>query len=181
MLERCIEENLKVILRYRKADAEKEYLLHPYKIVYCDGFWDVWGKNEKEKKIVTFRLDRIVSAQATAVYFTVDKDAERILAEGVNVWMSGSRNIRVLLKVAAKAARYIEEKVYFPLQRVAAKHADGSLTVESYISHERELLPTVFRWLPYVRIVEPQSLADKAQTVLAQYLKQGERESFFEV
>jgi predicted DNA-binding transcriptional regulator YafY len=172
LLERCVEGNRKVLIRYRKPDAEKEYLLHPYKILYWDGFWYVWGKNERDKKLATFRIDRIISAQETDAYFTVDKDAAQLLEEGVNVWMSGLRNTKVILTVDAKAARYIEEKVFFPMQKIIEKHADGSLTIEARISHEREILPTVFRWLPHVRIQEPAALAQKVRAVIRQYSAQ---------
>jgi predicted DNA-binding transcriptional regulator YafY len=169
-LERCIDENRKAEIDYRKADGEKDYLLHPYKIVYCDGFWYVWGKNERDRKLATFRLDRITAARATDQYFTMEKDAARLLEEGVNVWMSGLRETRVLLAVDARAARYVEEKVFFPLQRILERHPDGSLTVESRISHEREILPSVFRWLPHVRILEPSELAARSRNMVSEYL-----------
>jgi len=169
VLERCVDGNRKALVVYRKQDGEKEYVLHPYKILYCEGFWYVWGKNERDNKLATFRLDRIVSAEETGALFSVDKDAARLLEEGVNVWMSGLRNTRVLLSIDSKAARYIEEKVFFPMQRIIEKNSDGSLTVESRISHEREILPTIFRWLPHVRVVEPDFLAQKVRDVLAQY------------
>ena len=169
-LERCVDENRKVIVRYRKPDGEKEYLLHPYRIIYCDGFWYVWGKNERDRKFATFRLDRMLAATPTEELFAPDKDAAKLLEEGVNVWMSGLRETKVLLHADAKAARYIEEKVFFPLQRIAEKHADGSLTVESRISHDRELLPAVFRWMPHVRIVEPAELAYRACRLAEEYV-----------
>ena len=74
------------------------------------------------------------------------------------------------MKVDKEAARFFKGKKYLPLQKILKENADGSLAVEAKVSHDMEVLPTIFLWIPYVKVVSPKMLSRDIKIIIKGYL-----------
>ena len=85
------------------------------------------------------------------------------------IWHS-SRLQKVLLSVAPAAADYFKRRQLIPRQKIVSESLDGTLTVETMVGHQNQILPIVRYWIPNVRIVSPAAWNDELISQLAGYL-----------
>ena len=64
----------------------------------------------------------------------------------------------VELFIDAKVAKYFSRMPISKHQRVMKTYPDGSIDLELYITDYMEILPTIQRYMPYVRVMEPEGL-----------------------
>lgn len=173
-----ITEKTKTI---EKAIKEQEYItiesvynkklqnLKPIKIAYFEGFWYLICLLGHKNKVLKYNIDNIKTITATNKYFEITSDINKILKESTNIYFEMERKNKVTLSVAQKAAKYFKVKEYFPLQKITKENKDGSLILECKIAKEEEILPTIFHWLPHVKVIEPKWLDDTIRKILKQY------------
>ena len=173
-----ITEKTKTI---EKAIKDNEYLtiesvyntkienLKPIKIAYFEGFWYLICLIGHKNKVLKYNIANIKKIIPTGENFEHTKDITKILKESVNIYFEIDRKIKVTLSIAKKAAKYFKAKQYFPLQKIIKENKDGSLILECKIAKKEEILPTIFHWLPYVKVTEPQTLDTTVREVLKQY------------
>jgi predicted DNA-binding transcriptional regulator YafY len=67
--------------------------------------------------------------------------------------------------------KYFERK---PLrgQTIVGEDRDGSIEIEIKISNEMEIIPLILYYMPYIKILEPQWLADDIKERVQGYLKE---------
>ena len=164
-----------------KAIKENEYLtiesvynkqiknLKPIKIAYFEGFWYLICLIGHKNKVLKYNIANIKKIIPTGENFEHTKDITKILKESVNIYFEIDRKTKVTLSVAKKAAKYFKAKQYFPLQKTIKENKDGSLILECKIAKKEEILPTIFHWLPYVKVTEPQTLDTTVREILKQY------------
>lgn len=173
-----INEKTKTI---EKAIKEQEYItiesvynkklqnLKPIKIAYFEGFWYLICLLGHKNKVLKYNIDNIKTITATNKYFEITSDINKILKESTNIYFEMERKIKVTLSVAQKAAKYFKVKEYFPLQKITKENKDGSLILECKIAKEEEILPTIFHWLPHIKVMEPKWLDNTIRGILKQY------------
>lgn len=173
-----INEKTKTI---EKAIKEQEYItieslynkklqnLKPIKIAYFEGFWYLICLLGHKNKVLKYNINNIKTITTTNKYFEITSDINKILKESTNIYFEMERKIKVTLSVAQKAAKYFKVKEYFPLQKITKENKDGSLILECKIAKEEEILPTIFHWLPHIKVVEPKWLDDIIRETLKQY------------
>jgi predicted DNA-binding transcriptional regulator YafY len=89
-----------------------------------------------------------------------------MLDQSVNVWFSEKRDKKITLKIDKEVAHFFKQKKFFPLQKIKKEQKDGSLIVECKACQEMEVMPTVMHWIPYITVVEPESLKKKIKEVI---------------
>ena len=143
--------------------------LKPIKIAYYEGFWYLICLIGHKNKVLKYNIANIKEIIPTGEHFEHTKDITKILKESINIYFEIDRKIKVTLSVAKKVAKYFKTKKYFPLQKTTKENKDGSLILECKIAKEEEILPTIFHWLPYVKVTEPQTLDTTVREILKQY------------
>jgi predicted DNA-binding transcriptional regulator YafY len=71
-------------------------------------------------------------------------------------------------------SRYFLRKPLNPSQRVIKKYDDGSLELEIIITDLMEIIPTIQRYIPFVRIITPDELKNEVKNNIDLYLKRFE-------
>ncbi|WP_428042313.1 WYL domain-containing protein, partial [Candidatus Avelusimicrobium fimicolum] len=94
------------------------------------------------------------------------------LKSSTSVFFNEQTQKRVVLAIEAAVAPYFEKRNYFPRQKIVTKAKDGSITLETTISQDEEVLLPLMPWLPNIRIVEPLSLKHTLHSMLQKYLQQ---------
>lgn len=169
-LERALEQHKKAEVAHLGRKGEKTFKIHPLKIIFYDGFWYLLSRDDEDERIIKLRLDNIKSIKTLNERFEVPANLKAMLDESVNIWFTDQRNKRVVLKVDKEAAKFFKGKKYLPLQKILKENADGSLAVEAKVSHDMEVLPTIFLWIPYVKVVSPKRLSRDIKIIIKGYL-----------
>lgn len=172
-MEKSVKEHQKISLIYVKADKETKYKIKPLKLVFYDGFWYLLAYLDRayENWILKFRLDRIKEMNATDEYFHPPANLKTLLDQSVNIWFSKKEKIIVNLKVSKDVAHYFMDKHYFPYQKIKKTNKDGSLILETKVSHHMEVVPTIFTWLPNIIVISPKKFRQETKEIVSNYLK----------
>lgn len=158
----------KQYIEIESVNNKRTYNLKPIKIAYFEGFWYLiclWHNN----KVLKYNINSIAKITLKDKYFEETKDINKILKETTTIWFEMKRDTKVKLSVDKNVSKYFKVKEYFPLQKITKENKDGSLILECKIAKEEEILPTIFHWLPYVKVIEPKWLDDKIREILKQY------------
>ena len=171
VLEEAISDNRKIFVHYTATETGKEgdYRLCPLKIIFYDGFWYLLSQTEDKAILPKFRLENIKSVKILDDYFEPPENLMAILNESVNIWFTEKRDKKVTLRVDKDVARYFKQRAYFPLQKIKKKDKNGSLIIETRVAQDEEIIPIIFRWIPHVRVVEPESLMQKVKKRITSY------------
>lgn len=174
-LERAIDDNQKIMVRYKALEVGKEedFKLRPLKIIFYDGFWYLLSQTDDKNCLPKFRLENIKKVKVLDEYFEPPENLKTILDESVNIWFSEKRDKKVILEVNKDASKYFRQRIYFPLQKIAQGDKDGSLVVECWVDNYNEVIPTILRWIQYVNIIEPKELREEIKGILLKYLDGG--------
>jgi predicted DNA-binding transcriptional regulator YafY len=165
-IEQAMEDSTRVELYYLMDGKEKWFKVDPLKIAFFDGFWYLVSRVGGRDWILKLRLDRIKSLTPTKEYFEIPSTLKTMLDQSVNVWFSEKRDKKITLKIDKEVAHFFKQKKFFPLQKIKKEQKDGSLIVECKACQEMEVMPTVMHWIPYITVVEPESLKKKIKEVI---------------
>lgn len=169
----------KVRIRYRAAsrDESREYVIAPYllepgnKTVYVLARLE--GHDDRKPLIVTFKMERMLSAQLLDETYEVPEDflPSEVLrnAWGI-IWNEKVED--VVLRFAPEVARRVDESVWHPSQ-VVEPLPDGGRLMRLKVSGTLEIEPWIKSWGAAVEVLEPASLrrklAEEARRLAALY------------
>jgi hypothetical protein len=77
--------------------------------------------------------------------------------------------IIVILYIDKEIVRYFEKKPLNSSQRIIKQYDDGSVDLEVIISTFMEIIPTIQKYIPFVKVIEPQALSDKISENLKKF------------
>lgn len=167
-LEKAIKSKVEVTFDYKK------YLFNvkPLKLAFFDGFWYLLAlDSHDEDKFKKFHLKSIAHLVLSQTLFNITSDIEDRLKKANSIWFDlDNKLFDVHLFVDKEIVKYFERK---PLksQTITGKDADGSIELVLSITHEMEILPLVFWYIPYIKVLEPQWLADLVKSKVEDYFQ----------
>lgn len=145
--------------------------LKPLRLAFFDGYWYLLAFDAEAKD--TFKKFHLKSLSAIEILdetFIYPKDVSEKIEKAFSVWFSLHESFDVRLWVDHEIAPYFERKPYQG-QRIEGRDADGSIEIVLKASHEMEIIPIVFWYLPHVRILEPKWINDMLMEKIATYTK----------
>jgi predicted DNA-binding transcriptional regulator YafY len=151
--------------------SKPEYIVKPLKIAWIDGFWYLLTLGVKNH-VLKFRTKEITSAVKTGKTFKPVKDIEKLIKDGTNIWFDKKRNIDIKLSVPVNCAEFFKAKQYFPLQKIEKENKDGSLIISCKAARYEEVLSTIMHWIPNLKVLQPQELANKVKETVRNYYEQ---------
>lgn len=168
ILEKVINTKTQIVFKYEN----KLFQTKPLKLAFFNGFWYLLAFDMKKREIFKkFYLKNIQNITLTQEHFQTDENLETKLQKANSIWFSLEKTFVVRLLIEEPIRKYFERK---PLksQIITGKDNDGSIEIELEINHEMEILPLVYYYMPYIKVLEPNFIADKVKEVVEQYLKQ---------
>ena len=167
-IEKAIKERHTIHFTYKKHPFE----IKPLKLAFFDGFWYVLAQdcndNDKFKK---FYLKSITQLTITHQSFDLSSTLEERLKQANSIWFDLDAEVfDVHLLLDKQIVTYFERK---PLkgQTIVGKDTDGSVEIIVPITHEMEIVPLVFWYIPYIKILEPQWIGDIVKNEIVKYIK----------
>ena len=167
-IEKSIKEKTEI-----KFDYE-EYSFHvkPLKLAFFEGFWYLLALHIKKDKDVfkKFHLKTIKNIKILENKFEVPQIVEERLKHANSVWFNLDEQFSVRLFIDKTVRKYFERK---PLrgQTIIGEDRDGSIEIEIKISNTMEIIPLILYYIPYIKVLEPQFLADEIKEKVEDYLK----------
>ena len=89
----------------------------------------------------------------------------------MNIWFDVERSERVLFRVDPAVAQYFKKRQYFPLQKIVSEEKDGALIIQTYPARFEEISHTIMHWIPFLTILEPETVKKEIRSTIESYLK----------
>ena len=168
-IEKAIKQKIEIKFDYEK----RQFHVKPLKLAFFDGFWyllalDMIDDKETFKK---YHLKTIRNIQIQENSFEIPKIIEERLRYANSVWFNLDEQFVVRLFIDKNIRKYFERK---PLrgQTIIGEDKDGSIEIEIKLTHEMEIMPLIFWYIPYIKVLEPLWLADIVKKRVQGYLKE---------
>ncbi|KIM07618.1 MAG: transcriptional regulator [Sulfurovum sp. FS06-10] len=167
-IEQAIKDRYTICFEYKKHT----FHIKPLKLAFFDGFWYVLALDiDDEDKFKKFHLKSIKNLSFTKEPFELNPLLEERLKKANSIWFDLDEELfDVHLLIDKEIMTYFERK---PLkgQSIVGKDPDGSTEIVVSISHEMEITPLIFWYLPRIKVLEPAWLADIVKKKTKAYLK----------
>jgi proteasome accessory factor B len=151
---------LRVIYSSQKSNADKEYIIDPYAIVFRRHSWYILAASREHSKVRQFKLARFRSAADTGELFEVpqDFDVDEYFRLSWEAW-AGGEPTAVKVRFSPKVARIIMESRRHPTQIVTLQ-PDGSVVFEVCVAGIEEIAIWIMGYGKDAEVLEPNSLRE---------------------
>ncbi|MDD3466703.1 MAG: WYL domain-containing protein [Campylobacterales bacterium] len=168
-LDTAIKNCFEIAFSYKLGRKNIEVHAKPHKIASFDGFWYLIATDTNEGIIKKYHIKSITGVQTTNTKFKTSKKLQEHLENAINIWFSpNAKAYTARLWVSREIYKYFERK---PLSKSQSVMPDmGDYILEVKITDDYEIIPEIMKWIPFIRPLEPQTLADEVERRIAQYL-----------
>lgn len=159
----------KINLTYPKNGAETTVKASPFAIIFCDGLSYLGYIPEgMGKQLRTLRSSHILKVEPLPdETFQRPEWARKAMKEAKNIWFSPARN-KILLKADNSVKEYFDGAEHFPCQKIVSEGPD-SFTIEARYAHLNEVVPTILRFLPAIKVLEPAEVREEVARRIKEY------------
>ena len=165
----ALRTRTRLTIGYRKsgAHATDDRVICPYALVAASGMLYLIAYCDRSASIRVFRMDRVQTAAATSVPFTLPQDfsVDDVMRDG-RVFQGGEREVMVV-RYSARIARWIAERE----GRVPA--ADGTLVLEHPLADREWGMRHVLQYAADAEVLSPPALRVLLREQLAELIAQG--------
>jgi len=153
-------------MRYHSVSSArvKDYLVHPYRLVFAQGSLYLLAYVPEYKDVRTFAVDRIASASLEKQTFTPrERVGTEVFANSLGVNTGDPE--RVDIEFEPRVAPFVRARVWHPSQQIRDA-ADGRIVLSLDVCHDWALRNWILGWGPFARVVSPSSLAGEIRADL---------------
>lgn len=161
LLENAIKNRVQITASYLSVSKKRRSVkLKPLRLAFFDGYWYLLAYDAEDKDTFKkFHLKSLTSITLLEETFDYPKEIAEIIDKAFSVWFTLKEHFEVRLWIDKTIAPYFERKPYYG-QSIEGRDADGSIEIVLKATHEMEIIPVVFWYLPHIRILEPQWMND---------------------
>ena len=99
-----------------------------------------------------------------------DAKLDKLLENAISVWFDeGVKPYRVTLELSKEIAKYFKRKPLSKTQRVEEMREDGSMVISVEITDDREIIPVVKYWIPYIKVIDSIRIDEAIRADIALY------------
>jgi predicted DNA-binding transcriptional regulator YafY len=131
--------------------------VYPYRLINQKGVWYLAGLEKGSLK--TFSFQKIKNIHVLEEFFDRDPDIEEQISREEGIWF-GDEKIKIVLLISKQIANYFLRRKLIVNQVINKKLEDGSIVLSTTVGHINQVLPIVKYWIPHIKILEPNSMAD---------------------
>ena len=167
-LENAIENKNIVKCFYNNKHRE----IYPLKILNLEEFWYLIVFEPIDNKIKTFHLNTIKNVEVLHNKYSFDKTKIDSFKNAINAYHKlDSEKISVILFANKEVSRYFLRKPLNQTQRVLKQYDDKSIDFEIVVTNLMEIIPTIQRYIPHVRVIEPLELKEAIKKNIDEFVK----------
>lgn len=157
----------KKVLHCRYNDRER--VVYPLKIVLLEGFWYLflWDTENDEVRTYHFKSIEAVNLQ-DETFVTPENKVIDHLDNAINAYFKDAELIPVRLLVHVKVSKYFKRQ---PLSgsQIITPYDENYDYLDIWITDEREIIPTIQQYLPYIKVESPTSLHQTIEENIKNY------------
>jgi predicted DNA-binding transcriptional regulator YafY len=152
-------EHRRVSMQYRSLsrDAEKDYLIEPYRLLLARGTLYVVAFVPEYGQLRTFAVDRIVNLSVTEERFVPQDFPEELFDDSLGV-NQGTPPQTIEIEFEGRVARYVRGRTWHPSQTVAERE-DGRIVLTLQVSNDWALRSWILGFGSRARVLAPPELA----------------------
>jgi len=153
-------------MRYHSVSSArvKDYLVHPYRLVFALGGLYLLAYVPAYKDIRTFAVDRIKSVSLEKQTFTPRQHiGDEVFGNSLGV--NTGPAARVEIEFDPRVAPYVRARVWHASQELR-EAADGQLVLAMDVCHDWALRSWILSWGPFARVITPAALAHEVRSDL---------------
>jgi predicted DNA-binding transcriptional regulator YafY len=153
-------------MRYHSVSSArvKDYLIHPYRLVFAQGGLYLLAYVPEYKDIRTFAVDRIKAVSLEKQSFTPkERIGTEVFANSLGV--NTGEPERVEIEFEPRVAPFVRARVWHPSQQVRDEN-NGRIVLSLDVCHDWALRNWILGWGPFARVVSPAALAGEIQADL---------------
>jgi proteasome accessory factor B len=150
-------------MRYHSVSsgAEKDYLIHPYRLAFAQGGLYLLAYVPAYKDIRTFALDRVASVSLKKQTFEPKASGGGdVFANSLGV--NTGPAARVEIEFDRRVAPYVRARVWHTSQEVR-EQPTGALVVSMNVCHDWALRSWILSWGRFARVLTPPALAKEVR------------------
>ncbi|GHV05621.1 transcriptional regulator [Campylobacterota bacterium] len=170
LIERAIANHQALTVRYRNAAARTVY---PVYIVCFEGLWYLitQGDVASGEDVYRYRLKQLSDIALKNEFFKPIRSIKRAIERAISIYFRPFAPPQTVLLHIAEGAKYYFQTKPLPTQRIIGELDDGSIEIEVQITNEMEIIPIVQYWLPHIRVISPDSIAEKVRQNITAWLE----------
>lgn len=144
----------------------KTRTVHPYQLLNKKNIW--YLQATENSKLKSFALSQIHWFESKQQTFNASEETLALLEKTPDPWLS-EHNFQVKLFVNHTVSMYLKRRDLLPSQKIIHEDVRG-ITLTCQASHENQIIPLIFYWLPNIEVLKPAWLKDKVMNTLQNYL-----------
>jgi predicted DNA-binding transcriptional regulator YafY len=143
------------------SDQTKEWLLEPYFVEMTGVGYSIYvvghARREGKEGVITFKLDRIKSAEVLKTNFEIPPGSEIEKSLSCSWGIIWGEDTKLKLRFSSRVTRRVKECVWHPSQ-VIVDLPDGGCVMTLRVGSLLEVTPWIRSWGPDVEVLEPEEL-----------------------
>jgi len=162
VLYRAITQKKEVKFSYkplRKPSSEK--IVKPLLMMMQKGRWYLYGVSDSRKGITLFSFNRMTEISLLQEKFTTDglPDPRAMLHHSFGAVISSDPPFNIVLEFESKVIERMKETLWHPDQKLE-ELPEGRARLTLPLNNTLEVESWILSWGPYVRVIEPNDLAE---------------------
>ena len=158
----CLEKAIHESRLVQFFHKQQYRLVKPYRVVSFDGYWYLLCEEVIDGKVKTFHLARMKEVSLHEEHFEKDLFLAQRLDKAINAWFNPNiEPYEVILEIDEAIKRYMLDHPIAPTQRIIQELPNGLFYLSLEITHEKEILSTIFKWMPHIRVIAPKALQER--------------------
>ena len=160
----------KVIIQCKYRDKKRE--VYPLQIKYLDQFWYLICYDKSNEDIRKYHLNSISEIVEFEKKFEFNEEIIKQFDNAINAWFKPEQEpILVQLFLHERISRYFRRKPVSKTQRIIKEYDNGSLDIELTVTDLMEIIPTIQKFIPHIKVLEPIELKNEIQKNISEFLK----------
>lgn len=137
---------------------DKDRIVYPLKIVLLEGFWYLFLWDKANDEVRKYHLKSIEALELQdEVFMTPENRVIDHLGDAINAYFKDAELIPVRLLVYKKVSKYFERQPLSSSQTITS-YNNYYDQMDIWVTDEMEIIPTIQRYLPYIKVDSPDSL-----------------------
>lgn len=168
-LEHTITYRQTIQIQYQTRRGPIEYTVQPYKIVFLNENFYLVGvyQDRSGEGFKFFRVALIRSVSVVGKTFLHDQTVDTFIEKLQTPWaLFDLPEQTIRLRVDKRVKKYFIAKQYLPSQQIVSEYPNGDIQITYQVTRFQEIEELIIKWLPGVRVLEPQSLKTYLKKVL---------------
>ena len=158
-------------IRYAPPHREAEtYLFDPYTLLFFKDSLYLGGYAHNRKGLRLFLIDRIQDVTVSRDRFEVPEEYGVGDLTGSAFGLVDDETMQIKVRFDAEISHLVSERIWHP-EQILTVQKDGSLTLEFAAGGTREILSWLFSFIPYVEVLQPDSLRQSFISALEKSLQ----------